>query len=197
MSDLGKPTASATVVVSAASGAVGSIAAQLAKLAGARVIGIAGGPVKVAYLTDTLGLDAAIDYKNEDVEARLRKTCPDGIDLYFDNVGGDIFSHVLGQINYQGRVVVCGGISQYGGNMDVQGPSNFLSVVTHSLTIQGFTMRDYMHRIPEALEWLSDAWKTDQLIFREHLIHGIERFPDAFEMLFTGQNHGKLLLKIN
>ena len=197
MSDLGKPTASDTVVVSAASGAVGSIAAQVAKLAGARVIGIAGGPVKVAYLTDTLGLDAAIDYKNEDVEARLRKTCPDGIDLYFDNVGGDIFSHVLGQINYRGRVVVCGGISQYGGNMDVQGPSNFLSVVTHSLTIQGFTMRDYMHRIPEALEWLSGAWKSDQLIFREHLIHGIERFPDAFEMLFTGQNHGKLLLKIN
>ena len=148
-------------------------------------------------MTDTLGLDAAIDYKNEDVEARLRTTCPDGIDLYFDNVGGDIFSHVLGQINYQGRVVVCGGISQYGGNMDVQGPSNFLSVVTHSLTIQGFTMRDYMHRIPEALAWLSDAWQTDQLIFREHLIHGIERFPDAFEMLFTGQNHGKLLLKIN
>ena len=197
MSDLGKPTASDTVVVSAASGAVGSIAAQVAKLAGARVIGIAGGPVKADYLTDTLGLDAAIDYKNEDVSARLRETCPDGIDLYFDNVGGDILSDVLGQMNYRGRVVVCGGISQYGGSMDVQGPSNFLSVVTHSLTIQGFTMRDYMHRVPEALEWLFGAWKSDQLFFREHLIHGIECFPDAFEMLFSGQNHGKLLLKVN
>ena len=197
MSDLGKPTASDIVVVSAASGAVGSIAAQVAKLAGARVIGIAGGPVKADYLTDTLGLDAAIDYKNEDVSARLRETCPDGIDLYFDNVGGDILSDVLGQMNYRGRVVVCGGISQYGGSMDVQGPSNFLSVVTHSLTIQGFTMRDYMHRVPEALEWLFGAWKSDQLFFREHLIRGIEYFPDAFEMLFSGQNHGKLLLKVN
>ena len=100
-------------------------------------------------------------------------------------------------MNWGGRVVVCGGISQYGGSMDVQGPSNFLSVVTHSLTIQGFTMRDYMHRVPEALEWLCGAWKSDQLFVREHLIHGIECFPDAFEMLFSGQNHGKRLLKVN
>ena len=197
MSDLGRPTASDTVVVSAASGAVGSIAAQVAKLAGARVIGIAGGPVKADYLTTTLGLDAAIDYKNEDLSARLCETCPDGIDLYFDNVGGDIFSDVLGQMNYRARVVVCGGISQYGGNMEVRGPSNFLTVVTHSLTIQGFTMRDYMHRVPEALEWLFGAWSSDQLFFREHIMRGIERFPDAFEMLFTGQNHGKLLLKLS
>ncbi|WP_109354530.1 NADP-dependent oxidoreductase [Sphingorhabdus sp. EL138] len=196
MTDIGQPQDGETVVVSAASGAVGSVAAQAAKLAGARVIGIAGGSDKCGYLTDELGLDAAIDYKNDDINAALSANCPDGIDLYFDNVGGDILSAVLNQMNYKGRIVVCGGISQYDDFASAAGPANFMTVVTHSLTMRGFTMRDYMHRVPEALEWLVPAWTEGRIKFREHIVEGIENFPDAFDMVFEGKNHGKLLLKI-
>ncbi len=196
MSDLGRPKEGETVVVSAASGAVGSIAAQVAKDAGARVIGIAGGPKKCAYLLDELGLDAAIDYKGGDVDEALAQACPDEIDLYFDNVGGETLEAVLGLMKYRGRIVVCGGISQYGDFAGARGPANFMSVVTHSLTIRGYTMRDYMHRVPEALEWLVPAWKDGRLKMREHVVEGIENFPDAYEMIFRGENHGKLLLKV-
>ena len=196
MSDLGEPNEGETVVVSAASGAVGSIAAQYAKLAGARVIGIAGGPKKCAYLLDELGLDLAIDYKNNDVGEALAKACPDEIDLYFDNVGGPTLEAALGLMKYRGRIVVCGGISQYDDFAGARGPANFMSVVTHSLTIRGFTMRDYMHRVPEALEWLVPAWREGRLKMREHVVNGIENFPDAYEMIFRGENHGKLLLKV-
>jgi len=196
MSDIGQPKKGETVVVSAASGAVGSIAVQVAKLSGARVVGIAGGPDKCRYLTDDLGLDAAIDYKNSDVDTALKANCPDGVDLYFDNVGGDILSAILDQMNYQGRVVVCGGISQYNDFGNATGPASFMTIVTHSLKMQGFTMRDYMHRVPEALDWLVPAWKEDRIKFREHIVEGIENFPDAFDMIFEGKNHGKLLLKV-
>lgn len=196
MNDLGKPKTGETVVVSAASGAVGSIAAQVAKAAGARVIGIAGGPEKCAYLIDELSLDAAIDYKACDIGEALAQACPDEIDLYFDNVGGETLEAVLGLMKYQGRIVVCGAISQYGDFAGALGPANFMAVVTHSLTINGFTMRDYMHRVPEALGWLVPAWKDGRLKMREHVIDGIENFPDAYDMIFRGENHGKLLLKI-
>lgn len=196
MRDIGQPKEGDTVVVSAASGAVGSIAAQVAKLAGAKVVGIAGGPEKCAYLTDELGMDAAIDYKKGDVAEALRAACPEGIDLYFDNVGGDILSAILDQMNYQGRIVVCGGISQYGDFANASGPDNFMAIVTHSIRMQGFTMRDYMDRVPEALAWLVPAWKEGRIKFREHIVEGIENFPDAFDMIFEGKNHGKLLLKI-
>ncbi|WP_416831511.1 MAG: NADP-dependent oxidoreductase [Erythrobacter sp.] len=197
MSDLGRPKEGETVVISAASGAVGSIAAQVAKDAGARVVGIAGGPKKCAYLLDELGLDAAIDYKGGDVDEALAQACPDEIDLYFDNVGGETLEAVLGLMKYRGRIVVCGGISQYGDFAGARGPANFMSVVTHSLTIRGYTMRDYMHRVPEALEWLVPAWKDGRLKMREHVVEGIENFPDAYEMIFRGENHGKLLLKVS
>ena len=196
MSDIGRPKKGEVVVVSAASGAVGSIAAQVAKAAGARVIGIAGGPDKCAYLKGELGLDHAIDYKNCDVGVALRQACPDEIDLYFDNVGGDTLEAVLGLMKYQGRIVVCGAISQYDDFSGAQGPSNFMSVVTHSLTLRGFTMRDYMHRVPEALDWLVPAWKEGRLKIREHVVEGIENFPTAYDMIFRGDNHGKLLLKV-
>lgn len=197
MSDIGKPAEGDTVVVSAASGAVGSIAAQVAKISGARVIGIAGGPDKCSYLTSELGLDAAIDYKNDDIRTALKELCPDGIDLYFDNVGGEILSQVLNRMNYRGRVVVCGGISQYGSAGKITGPANFLTIVTHSLTMRGFTMQDYMHSIPEALQWLIPTWKEGRIKFREHIVEGIENFPDTYDMIFEGRNHGKLLLKIS
>lgn len=196
MSDLGRPKEGATVVVSAASGAVGSIAAQVAKDAGARVVGIAGGSKKCAYLLNELGLDAAIDYKGRDIGVALAQACPDEIDVYFDNVGGLTLEAVLGLMKYRGRIVVCGGISQYGDFAGARGPANFMSVVTHSLTIRGYTMRDYMHRVPEALESLVPAWKDGRLKMREHVVEGIENFPDAYEMIFRGENHGKLLLKV-
>lgn len=196
MSDIGQPKQGETVVVSAASGAVGSIAAQVAKAAGARVIGIAGGPEKCAYLQGELGLDHAIDYKNCNVGEALAQACPDEIDLYFDNVGGETLEAVLGLMKYQGRIVVCGAISQYDDFAGAQGPANFMSVVTHSLSLRGFTMRDYMHRVPEALDWLVPAWEEGRLKMREHVVEGIENFPDAYDMIFRGENHGKLLLKV-
>lgn len=196
MSDIGEPQEGETVVVSAASGAVGAVAAQVAKLSGARVIGIAGGPEKCAYLLDELRLDGAIDYKQGDVRDALKRACPGEIDLYFDNVGGETLEAVLGLMKFQGRVVVCGAISQYGDFANASGPANFMSVVTHSLTLRGFTMRDYMHRVPEALGWLVPAWKSGRLKMREHVLQGIEKFPDAYEMIFRGENHGKLLLRV-
>lgn len=196
MMDIGAPQAGETVVVSAASGAVGGIACQLAKRAGARVIGIAGGPEKCTYLTDVLGLDAAVDYKTDDVLAGVRAAAPDGVDLYFDNVGGDILDALLTQMNYRGRIVVCGGISQYADWGAAKGPANYMRLVTHSLTMRGFTMRDYMHRVPEALSALAQGWEDGTIKFREHVVEGIESFPDAYEMLFDGRNHGKLLIDI-
>jgi hypothetical protein len=197
MTDIGKPQEGETVVVSAASGAVGSVAVQIAKLSRARVIGIAGGPEKCAYLKDSLGLDGVIDYKNESVKKGLKRECPDGIDLYFDNVGGETLEAVLSQINYQGRIVVCGAISQYGDIQNARGPRGFMSVITQSVRIQGFTMKDYYDRIPEAFTYLLQAKIKGDMKFREHVVEGIENFEEALAMIFRGDNHGKLLLKVN
>ncbi|WP_163930980.1 NADP-dependent oxidoreductase [Paraferrimonas sp. SM1919] len=196
MSDIGQPKAEETVVVSAASGAVGSIAAQVAKLAGARVIGIAGGPQKCQYLLDTLKLDGVIDYKNDDIKSALKQHCPKGIDVYFDNVGGDILEQVIARMRYQGRIVVCGSISQYSDFANAKGPNNFIAVITQSLKIQGFTMKDYMHRIPEAFNYLLKAKHSGEMIFREHILQGIESFEEGLAMIYSGKNHGKLLIKL-
>lgn len=197
MTDIGRPQPSETVVVSSAAGAVGSIAVQLARQRGARVVGIAGGAQKKEYLLDELQLDAAIDYRSEEMAAALKKTAPAGIDVYFDNVGGEILDAALMQMNRHGRIVVCGGISQYGDWQQATGPANYMQIVTHSLTMQGFTMRDYMHRISEALAVLLRGYQEGSLKFRQHILEGIERFPEAYDMLFEGRNQGKLLIKIN
>ncbi|MEM1113326.1 MAG: NADP-dependent oxidoreductase [Pseudomonadota bacterium] len=194
MSDIGAPQAGETVIVSAAAGAVGSIASQIAKLAGARVIGIAGGMEKCALLTDRFGLDGAIDYKAGPIKDALREHCPDGIDVYFDNVGGDTLDAVLMRMNRLGRIVLCGGISQYGGK--ARGPANYLQIVTHSLTMRGFTMRDYLHRIPEAEEKLAALIRDNRITFLEHVLEGIESFPEGFKMIFAGGNVGKLMIKV-
>ena len=196
MMDIGQPKEGQTVVVSAASGAVGSIAAQLARNVGARVIGIVGGAEKSAYLRDTLKLAGTIDYKTADVDKQMRELAPDGIDIYFDNVGGEILDAALRQINYQGTIVLCGGISQYDNMYEATGPKEYLQMVMQSVRMQGFTMRDYKHRVPEAIEHLYKARAEGNLIFREHVLEGIEKFPEAFNMLFAGENHGKLLLKL-
>jgi len=196
MMDIGQPEPGKTVIVSAANGAVGSIASQFARNAGARVVGIAGGPTKCAYLLDELKLHGAIDYKNEDIGEALNRECPDGIDIYFDNVGGDILDAVLARINYKGTIVVCGAISQYGDFHNQVGPKNYMQLIAQSAKMQGFTMKDYMHRIPEAFTALLTSQQKGDLIFREHIVEGIEQFPQAFEMLFQGGNQGKLLIKV-
>ena len=160
------------------------------------MIGIAGGPAKCAYLTDTLGLDAAIDYKAGSVAELLEAAVPSDIDIYFDNVGGETLDAALMQINRRARIIVCGGISQYGDMTTATGPANYLQLISKSATMTGFTMLDYMHRIPEALTDLS-AWVEDgSLRHRQHILEGIESFPEGLRMLFRGENHGKLLIRL-
>ena len=144
----------------------------------------------------SLTRDPLRDIADGEIAEALAQACPNEIDLYFDDVGSETLEAVLGLMTYQGRIVVCGAISQYGDFAGAKGPANFMAVVTHSLTIRGFTMRDYMHRVPEALEWLVPAWKDGRLKMREHVVEGIENFPDAYDMIFRGGNHGKLLLKV-
>lgn len=194
--DVGRPLAGETVVVSSAAGAVGSIVCQVAKLHGCRVVGIAGGAAKCALLRDGLGVDAALDHRAATIDAALAAAAPQGIDVYFDNVGGATLDAVLMQANRHARIVVCGGISQYADMDRVVGPANYLQLVAQSARMQGFTMRDYLARIPEAFVALRQWWREGRLQFREHVIDGIEQFPRAFAMLFAGENHGKLLLRI-
>jgi NADPH-dependent curcumin reductase CurA len=194
--DVGRPEAGQTVVVSAAAGAVGSVVCQVAKIRGCRVVAIAGGPEKCRFLREELGVDAAIDHRGGDVGAALAAAAPEGIDVYFDNVGGDILDAVLARINRHARIVVCGGISQYADMDNVRGPSNYLQLIAQSAVMQGFTMRDYLRRIPEALVQLLTWSAGGQLKFREHVLDGIETFPAAFGMLLRGENHGKLLIRV-
>lgn len=194
--DVGRPRAGETVVVSSAAGAVGSIVCQIAKHHGCRVVGIAGGPAKCAFVRDALGADAVIDYRAAPIAEALAAAAPDGVDVYFDNVGGPTLDAVLLQVNRHARIVVCGGISQYADMDRVVGPANYLQLVTQSARMQGFTMRDYLARIPEAFVQLLQWSREGKLRFREHVVDGIEAFPRAFAMLFAGENHGKLLLRL-
>lgn len=196
MLDLGRPIAGETVVVSAASGAVGAVAAQIAKRQGARVVGIAGGADKCGYLTEQLALDAAVDYRAGDLRRQMRAAAPGGVDVYFDNVGGDVLETVLSLINRKARLVICGAISQYEAMGAAAGPANYLQLVAQSATMVGFTMLDYLDRLPEAIEQLSAGVDDGTLQHRQHILEGIEQFPTALPMLFTGENHGKLLLRV-
>jgi NADPH-dependent curcumin reductase CurA len=196
ITDIGQPKTGETVVISAAAGAVGSIAYQVAKNLGARVIGIAGGPEKCAWLRDELKIDGVIDYKNESIREGLERETPDGIDVYYDNVGGEVLDEVLARINRRARLVICGAISQYGDMFNMKGPSNYMALITHSARMQGFTMRDYMRRVPEAFMQLLKWKHQGKLTYREHMLEGLENFPQAFEMLFRGENTGKLLIKV-
>ena len=183
-----------TVVISAAAGSVGSFACEVARLRGARVIGIAGGPDKVRYLEDELGIAAGIDYKNEDVGARLTELAPDGIDLFFDNVGGEQLDLVLDRIAPRARVVICGAISQYPITDDVYGPKLYLRLAERNASMRGFTVDAWPEHHPEAIAEMTAWLKAGQLNVREHVVEGIENFPDALDMLFTG-HIGKLLVR--
>lgn len=195
MTYVGDPQPGETVVVSAAAGAVGSMAAQVAKLAGARVIGIAGGPHKSTFLTDDLGLDGAIDYKNEDVAERLRELTPDGVSVFFDNVGNPTLDIVLDQIAQRARVVICGAIAQYNNLDDVDGPSMYLRLAERYSRMEGFTVMHFADRWDEARGQLETWLQSGEITMHETVIEGIERFPEAVMALFTGGHTGKFLLK--
>ncbi len=193
--EVGAARSGDTVLVSAAAGAVGSMAAQIARLEGARVIGVAGGPEKVRFLEGELGLDAGIDYKGEDVDARLRELAPDGIDVFFDNVGGEILDVALDQIRERGRIVICGAISQYQ-NMDaVRGPSLYLRLAERHARMEGFAVTHFAERFPEAEAQLAAWLRAGDLSLHEHVEKGLDRFPAALLALFSGAHTGKVLLQ--
>src|SRR5262249_20374173 len=193
--DVGEAKASDTVVVSGAAGAVGTLVGQIAKIKGCRAVGIAGGPDKCRYLGE-IGFDAAIDYKNEDVKKALREKCPAGIDVYFDNVGGDILDAALAGLARGARVVICGAISQYNATAPVKGPSNYLSLLVNRATMKGFVVFDFAARYGEAAREIAGWIAAGKIATREDVVEGLDAFPDALLRLFRGDNIGKLVLKV-
>jgi NADPH-dependent curcumin reductase CurA len=194
--DTGKLKEGDTVVVSGAAGAVGSVAGQIAKIKGCRVIGIAGGAEKCRWLTDDLGFDAAIDYKAEDVRATLREAAPTGVDLYFDNVGGEILDAVLTRLARGARIVICGAVSQYNAT-EVRGPANYLSLLVARASMTGMVVFDYAARYGQAAAEIAGWMSEGRLISREDIAQGgLSAFPDTLLKLFAGENTGKLVLQV-
>jgi hypothetical protein len=194
--DIGRPEPGQTVVVSGAAGAVGAVVGQIAKIKGCTVVGIAGGAEKCDYIVKELGFDAAIDYKSEDVRKSLQKHCPKGIDVYFDNVGGEILDAALTQLARGARVVVCGAISQYCNTTPIKGPSNYLSLLVNRASMKGMVVFDYADRYPEAAREMATWMAAGKLKSREDIVEGLETFPETLLKLFKGENTGKLILKV-
>jgi NADPH-dependent curcumin reductase len=194
--DVGQPKAGETVVVSGAAGAVGAVVGQIAKIKGCRVVGIAGGADKCRYLVEQLGFDAAIDYKSEDVQQALQQHCPQGVDVYFDNVGGDILDAVLTRLARGARIVICGAISQYNNTTPVKGPANYLSLLVNRATMKGLMVSDYYDRAGEAIRDMAGWLAAGKLKTREDIVDGLHTFPETFQKLFTGENNGKLVLRV-
>ena len=184
------------VVVSGAAGAVGSVVGQIAKLKGSRVVGIAGGAEKCRHVVEELGFDACIDYKHENVKTALKQHCPKGVDLYFDNVGGEILDDVLTQIRMRARIVICGAISQYNNTQPVKGPSNYLALLVNRATMRGMVVFDHAARYSEAARDMAGWIKAGKLKHHEDIVEGIETFPETLLKLFKGENLGKLLIKV-
>ena len=194
--DVGQPKLGETVVVSGAAGAVGAIVGQVARIKGCRVVGIAGGRDKCDYVMKTLGFDACVDYKNEDVRKGLKAACPDGIDVYFDNVGGETLDIVLGQIRLKARIVICGAISQYNSTTGVKGPANYLSLLVNRARMEGIVVFDYAPKYKEAALEMGGWLAAGKMVSKEHVVEGIDTFPEALMKLFKGENLGKLVLKV-
>ncbi len=194
--EVGRPRPGETVVVSGAAGATGSAVGQIARIKGCRAVGIAGGPDKCRYLTEELGFDAAIDYKAEDVARRLSRTCPDGINVFFDNVGGEILDAALANLAMHGRVVLCGAISRYNDADLAPGPRNYLSLLVHRGRMEGFIVLDSMPRAGEAVAELAGWLREGKLKDRVDVQHGLENAPAALARLFRGENRGKQLVQI-
>lgn len=195
--DVGALREGDVVVVSGAAGATGSAAGQIAKLRGAAtVVGLAGTDEKCRWITEDLGFDAAINYKTEDVPSRLHAACPDGIDLYFDNVGGSILNACLGQLAMRGRVVLCGAISGYNATELPAGPPNYVNLIVKRGRMEGFIILDYLDRFPEAQAELFGLLAAGKLQHAEHVVEGLEHVGDALNLLFTGGNTGKVIVKV-
>ena len=184
------------VLVSGGAGAVGSVVGQIAKIKGCTVIGIAGGPEKCKYMTEELGFDGAIDYKNENVVSGIKRNCPKGIDVYFDNVGGDILDAALVFIRKNARIVICGAISQYNTTTGMQGPKNYLSLLVNRGSMKGMVVLDYVDHYREAMQIMAGWMQEGKLKAKEDVYDGIENFRDTFYRLFSGEKLGKLVLKI-
>ena len=194
--DIGDPQPGETVVVSAAAGAVGSIVGQIAKIKGCRAVGLAGSDDKCRWITEELGFDAAINYKTEDVPAALAKACPDGIDVYFDNVGGDILDACLKLMNFKGRIPTCGLISQYNATEPPPGPMNYPMILMQRLKVQGFIVLDYAERYPEAIADLSKWMGEGKIKIRQDVVDGLENALQTLKKLYTGANTGKLMIRV-
>jgi NADPH-dependent curcumin reductase len=204
--DVGQPKAGETVVVSGAAGAVGQTVGQLARIKGCRAVGIAGGPAKCEWVVKELGFDACIDYKAaaplgvarwDPVREGLKQHCPGGVDVYFDNVGGEILDMVLARINRKARIVVCGAISQYNNTTPVAGPKNYLSLLINRARMEGMVVFDYASRYPQAIDELAGYLKDGRLKSREDVVEGgVQAFPSALLKLFSGENFGKLVLRL-
>lgn len=194
--DVGRPRSGETVVVSGAAGATGSVVGQIAKIEGCRVVGVAGGAKKCAWLTDELGFDAAIDYRHEDIGERLDALCPDGVDVFFDNVGGEVLDEVLARIALRARIVLCGAIARYNDKKLPPGPSNYFNLTTQRGRMEGFIVLDYLSRFAEAAEKLT-AWCAEgKIVWKVDVQEGFENAPRTFKRLFKGENFGKQLLKL-
>jgi NADPH-dependent curcumin reductase CurA len=194
--DVGKIQSDETVLVSGAAGAVGSLVGQIAKIKGCRVIGIAGGSEKCAYLLDELGFDGAIDYKSESVQEAIWNHCPKGVDVYFDNVGGETLDAALAALRFRGRVVLCGAISQYNKMQAISGPKNYLSLLINRGRMEGFIVFDYEKDYPRGIADMGGWLAAGEIKSREHIVKGLETFPDTLLMLFDGRNQGKLIIEV-
>ena len=194
--DVGQPKAGETVVVSGAAGAVGQTVGQLAKLKGCRVVGIAGGKAKCDWVINELGFDACIDYKGGSVRDGLKEHCPNGVDIYFDNVGGEILDFVLAKINRKARIIICGAISQYNNTTAVQGPKNYLSLLVNRARMEGIVVFDYADRYGIAIAEMAGYLKDGKMKSKEDIVVGIETFPETLLKLFNGENFGKLVLQV-
>jgi NADPH-dependent curcumin reductase CurA len=195
--DVGRPEAGQTVVVSGAAGAVGSVVGQIARIKGCRTVGIAGGARKCTWIVEELGFDAAIDYKGGNLRAELREATPDGIDVYFDNVGGETLDEVLRRISRGARVVICGAISQYNAEQPPRGPANYMQLLVQRASMTGFLVFDFAERYPEAIAQLAQWLRAGDIQSREDVVRGgLEQFPEVFLRLFRGENTGKLILEL-
>ncbi|NJM90564.1 MAG: NADP-dependent oxidoreductase, partial [Hydrococcus sp. RU_2_2] len=195
--DIGKPKVGETLVVSGAAGAVGSLVGQIGKILGCRVVGIAGSEEKCRWLKDELGFDAAINYKTESVLESLQQHCPNGIDVYFENVGGEILDAVLSLINLRARIVLCGLISQYNATSPVPGPYNFVNILIKRARLEGFIVLDYFNRAQEALADLGQWYAQGKIKYRVDVIDGLENAPGTINKLFDGTNQGKLIIRVS
>lgn len=194
--EIGQPKAGETVVISGAAGATGSVAGQIAKLQGCRVVGLAGTDDKCEWLTNELGFDAAINYRTQDVNAALKDACPDGIDIYFDNVGGEILEIVINQLALRGRIILCGAISQYNDDAPTPGPRNLSALISKRGRMEGFIILDFLPRAGEAIAQLATWVMSGQLSYKVDVMDGLQSAPDALRKLFDGANTGKMLVRL-